>query len=84
MALGRIRVETANKLESPHTKYWRIFLDEQDVSHFVRSINIHADVASDLPVIDLEIVGFVEFPDEIQALIKLYLMNPEIPEYAGR
>jgi hypothetical protein len=67
MATGRIRIESSG----PLFKNWRVLLDGQDISHMLRGIKISADVHHQRPVVELDLVGFVEMPADVQVLLRL-------------
>ena len=64
--LGTIRIEQ----DEPGVDIMkqRIYLDDKDISRFVRGYTIHGYVGTPT-VVHLECVGFLELPEEIQAVI---------------
>ena len=67
-----IRIET----NGPLVKDWRIFLDGSDVSRLVRNLRLEAGVDIERPKVFLELVGYVELPIDIQALVEATQPNP--------
>lgn len=65
---GKIRINTNGHAVA---KMWSVYLDDVDISRFVRGIDI-STVAGQLPQVRLGIVGHLELPDEMQALVTIY------------
>jgi hypothetical protein len=65
VVLGKIKVETDNT--TPLVKRWRVYLDNQDITRYVRGLDIHAAVG-DVATVDLHLIGALELPGEIHAL----------------
>ena len=61
----------------------RVFLDDMDISRFVR--NIHIDIgAGKAPIVNLECFGFLRMSDEIKAVIKILITSSEFERMRER
>ena len=65
---GKIRVDTNGQAVA---KYWNIYLDDIDISNFVAGLSISTTVGN-LPRVHLDIVGYLELPNEIEGLVEIY------------
>ena len=66
--LGTIRIE--QEQPSAIGKNMRVYLDDKEISHFVRQIDISVGVDFANQV-TLHCVGYVELPEELQAYIEV-------------
>lgn len=66
-----IKITRAKGALNGHTKNYRIFLDGVDISHFVKYGGMIIDFADNLPVVKLELIGTVKFPDDIACLLEI-------------
>lgn len=65
---GKIRIDTNGHAVA---KMWSIYLDDVDISRFVTGLDVHI-VVGKLPMVNLNIVGHLELPNEVQALVTIY------------
>ena len=72
MTLGKIKIQSSQN-DSPATKFFRVLLDDVDISHFVKYGSLSVDFSNGVPVVRCELIGQVEMPDEIKAVVELYL-----------
>lgn len=67
---GQIRINTHEKLLS---RFWDVFLDDVEISHYLKNITITAGVDAKIPKVTLEFVDVVvNIPENIQGLIEAY------------
>lgn len=71
--LGKIRIENASENKDKISLRWNIYLDDVDISKFVRASNgLSIQWVNGLPRIFVELIGALELPDEIKAVISVY------------
>lgn len=72
MALGKISIRLRENVAYPYnTKNWLIYLDDVEISQFVRRITIEAEAGMALPNVSMELFGNVELPSELKAYISV-------------
>lgn len=71
--LGKVRIDTNG---SAIAKRWKIYLDDADISRFVKGINFSVTVG-DIPRVSLEIVGQLIMPDDLRAIIETYSLESD-------
>lgn len=74
--MGKIKIEKIGEKDRPSIRY-RIFLDDIDISRFVKLGGISIQFTDGLPVVKLEMIGALELPDDIQALVEIYKQEVE-------
>ena len=67
MALGKVRIDTHGHTVATN---WQVFLDDVDISKFVKSISISAP-AGEVPSVQLYVIGALELPEVITAYIEI-------------
>ena len=65
MSLGKIRIETGDNVPAMN---WHIYLNDTDISHFVRTITIDVE-AGGIPMVHLGLIGELDLPQELQATV---------------
>lgn len=68
---GKIRIQRRAGALSHEPKWYQVFLDDMEITRFVRSIDVSFRFDG-LPKVKLELIGIVELPDEIEAAISVY------------
>ena len=59
--LAKIRIERPeSEMRDYQSKYWKIYLNGEDISHYVNRINVYADVGS-VTIVTLEFPCLLEF-----------------------
>ena len=66
MGLATIRIEAG---EGHSIRTTRVFLNDEDISHFVRGLTFELGVGK-VPTATLEIIAKVDIPENFQALVK--------------
>lgn len=65
--LGKIRFETRGKMNPAQ---WKVFLGNHDISHLVAGMSITVAANMPLPVVNLTLIGQVELPPELTAILQ--------------
>ena len=65
MAHNTIRIETNGKMQ---TRNWRVFIGDHDISGLVAGLTLKAR-AGEHARVHLDLIGIVELPDELQAIV---------------
>lgn len=72
--LGKIRIENASENKDEISQRWNVYLDDVDISRFVRRANgLSIQWVDGIPRVFVELLGALELPDEIKALISVYI-----------
>jgi len=72
---GKLRIDTQGQLFSKH---WKLYLDDVDISGYVRNVHIEAGVDNPVPKILLEFVRLeINVPKEVQGMIETYRQKTE-------
>lgn len=77
--LGKIRFDTRGKMNPAQ---WKVFLGNHDISHLVAGMSIVVAPNMPLPVVNLTLVGHVELPDELTAILQATQMPAVIDDPA--
>lgn len=73
LTLGRIRIDTRRGIAPGK---WKIFLGGHGISHVVAGVSIVAAPNMPLPMVSLTLLGQVELPPELVALVAATLQPP--------
>lgn len=65
--LGKIKIDTRGKINPAQ---WKVFLGNHDISHLVAGLGITAAANMPLPVVNLTLIGQVELPPELTAILQ--------------
>lgn len=63
--MGKIKI-----LGNGFPKTTGVLLDDMNISRFVKAIHVDIDVERAIPVVHLTLIGDVELPDELKAIVK--------------
>ncbi len=77
--LGKIKIDTRGKINPAQ---WKVFLGTHDISHLIAGISITAAAGMPLPVVNLTLLGQVELPEELDAILQATQL-PEVNESVG-
>jgi len=50
----------------------RVFVEDKDVSGYVRSVALHIGINNPVPIVTIEAVGRVNLPDELKARLVVF------------
>lgn len=77
--LGKIKIETRGKINPAQ---WNVFLGSHNISHLVAGMSIVVAPNMPLPVVNLTLVGQVQLPDELTAILQATQMPAVIEDAA--
>jgi len=69
---GKITIKRREGALGHHSKNYQVFLNDYEITNFVRSVNVKMGLGAPIPIVTVELAGIVELPNDIISVVTIY------------